>query len=176
MKKEVNFNISHSQDGWCEYCELDPILEDYGNRNDVTVVIEAAVFEGKEGKRTADGNKGFFKCVYSTGDVYTGNFIQNERNGPGLMLYANGDEYRGQWLNNMFDGDGELLLSSGIYYRGDFRKHTINGDGVMHYSNGDRYEGSWYLGKRHSHGVMKYFNGDVYSGNWKDDLRSGTLR
>ena len=42
--------------------------------------------------------------TYGNGDVYEGNFEDNEENGHGKMTYVRGEVYDGEWKNGMERG------------------------------------------------------------------------
>ena len=48
----------------------------------------------------------------SNGDVYTGGFVENRRQGFGKCVYSNGDVYEGEWLNDLCHGQGTLTLAT----------------------------------------------------------------
>lgn len=45
-------------------------------------------------------------CCGLTDEVYTGDFVNNERHGYGRMDYRNGDSYEGQWMSGHKRGLG----------------------------------------------------------------------
>ena len=55
-------------------------------------------------------NKSNFKKIeykqkkYNNGDKYEGQFLNNKKEGKGIMEYYNGDEYNGDWKNDKKEG------------------------------------------------------------------------
>ena len=48
----------------------------------------------------------FKKKEYKNGDRYEGNFINDLKEGKGIMKLNNRDEYNGNWLNDKSEGNG----------------------------------------------------------------------
>lgn len=46
---------------------------------------------------------------YSNGDVYEGQWKNDDKTGYAKMTYDNGDKYEGQWLRNERNGRGLIL-------------------------------------------------------------------
>jgi hypothetical protein len=46
---------------------------------------------------------------YSNGDVYEGQWKNDDRTGYGKLNYVSGNKYEGQWNNNERDGKGLFL-------------------------------------------------------------------
>jgi len=84
----------------------------------------------------------------------SGEWVDHEKHGKGVMTYANKDVYDGEWI--------------------EYRKH---GQGVMKYHNGDVYSGGWRGGKKHGKGIFKYTDGDVLKsiGEWKEGKKDGVF-
>eukprot|EP00736_Rhodelphis_marinus_P013819 Rmarinus@m.27852 len=60
--------------------------------------------------------------AYRNGDVYSGEWVNDNRHGFGVLICPNGDRYEGMWRNDKKEGPG-------TYYYFDTRK---------------RYDGEWY--------------------------------
>ena len=58
------------------------------------------------------------------GDVYVGEFDNQEKNGIGTYKKYNGDIYYGEWIDDLPNGKGKEILSDGTVNEGNF----INGD------------------------------------------------
>ena len=57
--------------------------------------------------------------TYANGDQYTGNWINNKKEGRGVMIYKqNGEKYEGQWKNSKKHGNGKYIFESGDVYEG----------------------------------------------------------
>ncbi|KAL8709850.1 MAG: hypothetical protein Q9220_005466 [cf. Caloplaca sp. 1 TL-2023] len=72
--------------------------------------------------------------IYSSGDVYIGDWASDLRSGQGTMAYASGDTYTGAWAHNEPDGQGKMVYGK----------------------TNNVYEGGWKKGRRHGKGIMQY--------------------
>ena len=54
--------------------------------------------------------------TYGNGDVYEGNFEDNEENGHGKMTYVRGEVYDGEWKNGMREGHCTYRFADGTIY------------------------------------------------------------
>ena len=132
----------------------------------------------------------FIKCVYkklyTNGDSYEGDWINNKRNGKGKYIWKDGDIYEGDWANNKRIGKGRMLYANGDSFEGDWTDtdknrewfgnsftnmldEKINGIGKYVWSNGDYYEGSLKNSQRHGKGKMVYANGDLFDCDWREN-------
>eukprot|EP01034_Spumella_vulgaris_P028696 gene28696-35598_t len=104
-------------------------------------------------------------------DKKTGN-----RHGFGVMHYTGknkGTVYTGDWVNDMRDGNGIQVSAQGDRYDGEFDLDKMHGNGEMRYANGDVYTGVWYRGKPDGEGYMNYGDGSLYEGQWVNGLPDG---
>ena len=77
---------------------------------------------------------------------YTGEFLDNNKNGVGTEKHNNYILYEGQWSNNNKNGYGKLYYndSDKVFFDGTFIKNKKNGLGKMFYNNGDvKINGTW---------------------------------
>ena len=81
--------------------------------------------------------------TWANGDIYEGDFQDDQRHGKGIFTCANGDKYEGAWLYD--------------------KRH---GQGIFTCANGDKYEGEWLYDKRHGQGIYTCVNGNTYEGKW----------
>lgn len=122
-----------------------------------------------------DGNGAM---IYSNDDEYQveyqGNFVDDKRNGEGVIVYKNGDQYEGEWINDKRHGEGTIYYSDGRRYKGNWVEDKIQGEGGMMYPDGSTYVGTWADGKRQGEGVLFDRNRrEVYRGNWDNDEPNG---
>ncbi|KAL3809864.1 hypothetical protein ACHAXA_007933 [Cyclostephanos tholiformis] len=101
------------------------------------------------------------KCWYPRDlGVYTGEWHQNDKHGYGSMVYANDDVYNGTWHRNHHSGKGTLTMKGGTeVYSGDFAHNKKHGRGVLRYANGNVYSGTWSDDVRHGEGLLIFANG-----------------
>ncbi|XP_002964641.2 MORN repeat-containing protein 3 [Selaginella moellendorffii] len=104
------------------------------------------VYKGhyKEGKKHGPGLlHGAF------GETYDGNFAYGLRNGVGKQFYrcqlTNGFHvYHGQWVNDKREGVGLLKMVNGDLYKGSFVNDMKEGKGIYYYGDKcSKYEGLW---------------------------------
>ena len=51
-----------------------------------------------------------------------GDWINNKKEGKGIMKYLNGYEYNGDWKEDLKEGKGKLKLMNGYEYNGNWLK------------------------------------------------------
>jgi len=103
--------------------------------------------------------------------------FKDSREGYGIMEYKNGNIYDGNWLNNQKSGLGKMIFSSNMpsimwTYYGEWKNNLFNGLGLMKYSKYRLYKGNWLNGKRDGYGKM-IMNNVTYEGNWSDNFING---
>ena len=59
----------------------------------------------------------------TTGEVYTGEFVQKKKCGKGCFKFVNGDVYDGEWKEDVRHGPGIMISEEGdcerqVYYQG----------------------------------------------------------
>lgn len=72
--------------------------------------------------------------------------------------------YRGEWLNDKREGNGIMEFDDGSRYEGEWKNDRREGQGTKFYITGAIYKGEWKDGKRDGKGMMKYSNGDIFEG------------
>ena len=114
---------------------------------------------------------------YMTGNRYTGDWVDNKKEGFGTQTWMNGNKYEGDWKNNKRHGKGTQWIRVGTKLRkqftGDWNAGKKHGLGIYYAKSGEKYEGEWRQGLRHGRGKQIYGGGDVYEGDWSDGKRSG---
>lgn len=92
--------------------------------------------------------------------IYHGEYnSRGEKHGEGEMTWCNGDVYRGTFVNDVREGYGVLVFASteptgiptvmdGGEYVGNWRNNLMDGSGTRRYPNGDVYVGEYRAGKR----------------------------
>ena len=81
--------------------------------------------EWKDNAKTGRGCEQY----HITGDVYEGEFVNNEKEGKGKYTYKDGTVYEGGFANSRYDGRGKMTWTDGRKYIGEFRKGRIEGKG-----------------------------------------------
>lgn len=109
----------------------------------------------------------------ATGDLYVGDFSEDEITGIGKYTYSNGDVYEGSLLDGKMNGKGVMKFSSNATYDGNFVKGMRSGYGKYTWASGAWYEGTFDEDVKNGSGKMTYANGDYYDGIFVDDKRNG---
>ncbi|CAI2364639.1 unnamed protein product [Moneuplotes crassus] len=139
--------------------------------------------------------EGKVKILYPDGEVYIGSVKKGGcRQGDGVHYYANGDIYDGEFLDNQRVGKSRLRFHDGSEYIGQFIEDTADGHGIFTDKEGNRYmtvvedqgshvdgsihdksfvNGYFLKGKLYGKGEIKYKSGDCYVGMLKGTKRHG---
>ena len=116
---------------------------------------------------------GNMSVIYENGDKYTGNFVNNLKEGRGTMIYGNGNKYEGQFSKDKKEGYGIMLYSNGEKYEGEFKDDVKEGYGIYHYLDGETYKGDFKNDFMEGRGVFFFSNGEYYSGGFKNGKKDG---
>ena len=111
------------------------------------------------GEHFMDKPNGKGTRVYSSGDIYEGNFLGGEYAGLGAKTYSNGDHYVGSWEGGKFHGQGIYRFANGAIQEGLSVRGVAQGLGSYTFPNGDRYSGEFKDGDFHGKGVMRFAEG-----------------
>lgn len=129
---------------------------------------------------------------YKDGGVYTGDVVENRREGYGEMKYSTGDTYTGFWRNDIINGRGKIVYANGNWYDGDWLNGRQHGGGTKVWATaGTKYSGEWvddkiqgictqsfsifiyYVFIATGQGWYRYPNGELYEGQWWNNMRHG---
>jgi len=102
--------------------------------------------------------------------------VMKKRQGKGKMVYSSGDIYEGEWNNDVKEGYGVVKWLAGDKYEGTWSNEKKHGKGKMVYSTGDIYEGEWSNGVEDGYGIFKWRAGDKYEGTWSNEKNKGKAR
>jgi hypothetical protein len=80
---------------------------------------------------------------YPSGDVYVGEYRDDQRNGQGTYTYASGAVYVGEFRDGDANGQGTYTFASGAVYVGEFRDDQRNGQGTYTFADGRVENGIW---------------------------------
>ena len=122
---------------------------------------------------------GYYKVVYSNGDVYEGGLDRLLKSGYGSLKLANGDVYEGGFSYDTPWGEGSYTYFNGDVYQGSFYNGKKSGEGVYVWAavEGEsqrRYEGGFYNDMRNGYGIYHYADGSIYQGDFVNDLKVDT--
>jgi hypothetical protein len=121
------------------------------------------------------------KKVYSYGDTYEGDFVNDKRCGNGKMISKDENiSYEGEWRNNLFHGKGKLLKINEQIHNGNWKYGKRHGYGETEYLKEDSggtyeefYKGNWDNDTISGDGKYTFGNGDVYEGQWLNNKFHG---
>lgn len=94
---------------------------------------------------------------WPNGDRYSGEWLNDNPHGNGVLIHKNKDEYHGLFAFGQYSGLGDLKTASTERYLGNFRYNKLDGLGVFVSVNKSYYLGEFSQQKRH--GRFLYFSG-----------------
>jgi len=130
-----------------------------GNQVSMSEVWESSQYNGEFDDIGQRHGKGSF--TYDRGDVYMGQWLNDEAHGEGTYIWGTGGSYIGTSLNGINSGQGVLTLPSGYRYEGEFVEGLKHGQGKERLTNGDIYIGRFWKGARHGEGQCGNSNGST---------------
>jgi hypothetical protein len=95
------------------------------------------------------------------------------KNGFGTLVYSTGESYTGNWVNGTMSGKGKFTSPNGNVFEGDFKNNSLSGKGILRMANGDVYNGDWENSEKQGNGKYIWANGEVYDGQWVNSKRQG---
>lgn len=105
--------------------------------------------------------------------VYSGEFRDNKRHGPGILAKEGAYTLTGNFIDGLPAGVVKVRFQSGNSYEGQWRNEAPDGEGTMQYATGGNYRGGWKDGVMHGHGVITYANGMVREGDFAEGIIAG---
>ncbi|XP_065540437.1 radial spoke head 10 homolog B isoform X2 [Lathamus discolor] len=115
---------------------------------------------------------------------YSGDWVNDVKEGWGMRRYKSGNIYEGQWEKNVRHGKGRMRwLTVNQEYMGQWVHGIQHGYGIhiwflkrmpaSQYPLRNEYIGDFVNGKRHGHGKFIYASGAVYDGEWVCNKKHG---
>uniref|UniRef100_A0A8C0BDZ2 R10B2 protein n=1 Tax=Buteo japonicus TaxID=224669 RepID=A0A8C0BDZ2_9AVES len=115
---------------------------------------------------------------------YSGDWVNNVKEGWGMRCYKSGNIYEGQWEKNVRHGKGRMRwLTANQEYMGQWVYGIQHGYGThiwflkrmpgSQYPLRNEYIGDFVNGERHGHGKFVYASGAVYDGEWVCNKKHG---
>ncbi|NXA52244.1 R10B2 protein, partial [Nothocercus julius] len=115
---------------------------------------------------------------------YSGDWVNNSKEGWGIRRYKSGNTYEGQWEKNVRHGEGTMRwLTANQEYIGQWEYGIQHGFGthiwflkrmpLSQYPLRNKYIGNFVKGDRHGHGRFIYAGGAVYDGDWVCNKKHG---
>ena len=99
--------------------------------------------------------------------VYTGDFVEGAFTGQGTYNSNTGEEYEGAFEDWTYHGKGNLKDENGDHFIGTFDQGSLTGKGEHIAKNGAHYEGEFKHGLYHGKGKLKTAEGDIYEGKFR---------
>jgi hypothetical protein len=97
--------------------------------------------------------------TYSDGSMYEGESNEHGmRHGKGRLTFANGDVYQGDFADDQMHGQGRYMYSNRSIYDGSFVEGQQHGSGTYEWAVGTRYVGPFANGQPHGHSGTLYFD------------------
>lgn len=142
----------------------------------VKSVGELGFYHGARDSQNA--KHGLGKTLFPNGDMYTGEYKYNQRDGLGTYFWADkGIIYTGQWKLNLRQGLGRIVYPDGGRYYGAWKDDKKNGEGRYTYADGSSYSGSWVNDVKHGFGTYTFTDGSSFVGSFVDgEFVSGEWR
>jgi hypothetical protein len=116
--------------------------------------------------------KGTMRWGVGLKEVYTGDWLYNEKHGTGKRVWSSGECYNGTWNHDLMEGKGSYRWPDGSKYNGEFMQGARSGIGTQTWKekNGDImvYEGAWMRDRRNGVGTLNCADGRSYCGDWLD--------
>ncbi|KAK8925682.1 hypothetical protein KSP39_PZI018759 [Platanthera zijinensis] len=113
--------------------------------------------------------------VYSSGNVYQGEFLEGRCSGSGICtFFLEQGNYAGDWLYGKYDGYGIERWENDSMYEGRYKWGLRHGFGVHNkLDSGDRYAGEWKMGRYHGRGVLHFSDGHCFAGEFQGGVKHG---
>lgn len=124
-------------------------------------------------QKTLAGERGFKHMKYPDQSVYTGEWLENRRDGRGKLIHMNGDVYEGEWIADRKEGMGKQTWADGSQYIGGFKANQKDGLGEYNWADRSRYLGEWKNNQIHGQGRYVWMDGRMYVGEWAEGLMEG---
>ncbi len=86
--------------------------------------------------------------------IYTGNFVNNKKDGYGEQSFDDGSIYRGQWKNDVFDGYGTHTLPDGRIVSGNYIEGEKKGELIVTHPSDQKVKEVWDFGDMKSRVVL----------------------
>ena len=124
-------------------------------------------------KKTLAGERTFKHFKFPDQSVYTGEWLESQRDGRGKLIHMNGDTYEGEWVFDRQCGLGKQLWADGSVYTGGFKDDQKDGVGEYVWADRSRYCGEWKANKIHGQGRYLWSDGRIYVGEWGEGQMEG---
>ena len=163
--------------------EFNILFDNYTVDNTPNVQKKWTIVKNKEGMYLGQINisngelEGRAVYFWKSGIKYIGYFRKNELNGKGLLVDKNNKLiFKGEFLNNKKNGYGILKYNNGDEYHGDFINDKMEGNGEYHFSNGDSWEGVFKNDMKNGIGIMIKKEKELFLTQFENDNFIGEVQ
>jgi hypothetical protein len=160
------------------------------------ISLDDGEYKGKLSKDYKPNGSG--EMIYKNGDIYIGNWDNNQRFGNGLLVKRNGTQFIGEWKENKLTGRGKIVHNENIFdlyfrenkvvkiysfvYMYTMGKYKFDGTiSTITKKNDNRncrvpnitindIDNEIYYIVINSYGTMCFPNGDIYEGYWNNNM------
>jgi hypothetical protein len=63
--------------------------------------------------------------IYNNGDIYEGYWLNDKKNGKGIINYHNNEIYEGDFVDDKKEGNGAMNFKNDNLYKGEFKNNEI---------------------------------------------------
>jgi len=152
------------------------------------------------GQLTGTRRNGFGTMEYTNGDKYEGEWVENDRQGTGLVNYSGSqNSFKGEWFQDKphgrgvyqsqddekftydgeffegnFHGDGKKVWPNKDQYEGQFEHNRVEGKGTFRFAEAEeQFQGEFMNGKWHGTGTYTWKDGSTFDGQWTNGKKHG---
>lgn len=100
---------------------------------------------------------------------YIGDLIGLIKSGEGQLNFDSGEVYSGNWSNNEIEGQGILIYPDKGQYTGEYVASKREGIGTFVWNNGDKYEGGWKADVIEGRGILEKADGTKINGEFSNN-------
>jgi hypothetical protein len=112
--------------------------------------------------------------TYTTGAIYSGEWLGGLRHGCGSMKWPDGAQYHGQWSYNAAHGTGTFTFADGDQYCGNWRNNMCHGQGsYLNSKNTGKFSGNWLDDQQHGLGSEEWPNEAKFEGLYLKGQKQG---
>ncbi|MEO8711136.1 MAG: hypothetical protein ABI405_03380 [Parafilimonas sp.] len=141
----------------------------------LTLITVSLLLQQLTAQTTTSGRIEGLRDAWGTTIDYVGEIKNKQPNGLGIAIYSNGIalRYSGNFVNGQYSGKGVLLFKDSSFLSGDWKNGKLNGKGANLSNTGDLYVGYFADGKKDGKGTFMYADNSLLVGNMQNDTYEG---
>ena len=107
--------------------------------------------------------------------IFSGNYINNKKNGIGTFIWEDGTIYEGEFINNEMTGFCIITFPNNNKFKGEILNSKMNGYGEFYFNNGKKYFGFYKNDKRDGFGLFVWNEKvlEAFVGFWTKGYQCG---